>query len=111
MSAKSYEVPASLREFKVICSRERKPATLLDLLTKLDKESEERGACKPAICFTNSTEASELIQSLISGTTAVSGSWRCDSYNGKKSLSSPFFLREQSIEQERAKRSAEMTRK
>ena len=74
-STLKYELPERLQEFKVICPKERKPFTFLDLLNKVEK--------KPTICFTNSTEASELIHTLVAKTESVSH-WKCDSYNSRK---------------------------
>ncbi|QDZ25292.1 DEAD-box ATP-dependent RNA helicase [Chloropicon primus] len=75
-----YELPEQLEDFRVICSKEKKPFAFLDLLNKIDKQR--------AICFTNSTEASHLITTLIRK--KGSGDWRCEAYNSKRSPNERF---------------------
>ena len=69
-----YELPENLAEFRVVCAKERKPYTLLDLLKKVEKQR--------AVCFTNSTEASHLVTALIRKTKSVD--WTCEAYNSRR---------------------------
>ena len=75
---KPYELPAHLEEYRVVCKKEKKPFALLALLQKVKKEA--------AICFTNSTEASQLVDHLIRKKTKEGDlpGWRTDAYNSRK---------------------------
>ena len=70
-----YELPENLEEFMLICSKEKKPFALLDLLKKVKRQR--------TLCFANATEASELIHTLVTSSQGLDG-WHCEVYNSKR---------------------------
>jgi superfamily II DNA/RNA helicase len=73
-SKDKYELPENLEEFMLVCSKEKKPFALLDLLKKVKRQR--------TLCFANATEGSELIHTLVSSSQGLG--WNCEVYNSKR---------------------------